>query len=181
MDRVEIELILNKDRTWLLETLAGMSSDELNRPATPSEHDPSLWWSMADHFVHLALIEHDFVRMIRRHLSGEANPVGLMQRDDGSQRSREELMQMVHAMTENWATKHRGKQFSELVAVTQKARSETLALLSELTDEQLLERLPGAPWSDGTIGGVLSVHGMHGRGHYKWATEGLAKQSAAAS
>ncbi|OAI39737.1 hypothetical protein AYO38_07165 [bacterium SCGC AG-212-C10] len=136
---------------------------------------------MADHFVHLALIEHNFVGMIRRHLAGEANPVGLRQRDDGSDRPMEEIMKMVHKMTEDWASEHRGKSFSALVAVTLAGRAETLKLLAELTDEQLLEKLPGAPWSDGTIGGVLSVNGMHGRGHFKWATDGLAKQDAEAA
>jgi hypothetical protein len=40
-----------------------------------------------------------------------------------------------------------------------------------LSDEQLEETLPGAPWADGTIGGVLSANAGHGRMHWGWAKE----------
>jgi hypothetical protein len=53
----------------------------------------------------------------------------------------------------------------------QASREITLELLSELTDEQLGETLPGAPWADGTIGGVLAANADHGRMHWKWATD----------
>ena len=36
-----------------------------------------------------------------------------------------------------------------------------------------LEKLPGAPWADGTIGGVLAVNGDHGRMHWSWVREGI--------
>ena len=52
MNRIEIESKLNTDRSWLLETLSGMSADELNAPRTPSEHDANKTWSYADHFIH---------------------------------------------------------------------------------------------------------------------------------
>ena len=45
--------------------------------------------------------------------------------------------------------------------------------MKELTNEQLTEKLPGAPWADGTIGGVLAVNGDHGRVHWSWLREGL--------
>ena len=77
MDRIEIEIKLNKDRAWLLDTYAALSEDELTTGVTPSEHDPSTMWSTKDHLAHLAGIERNFVRMIRRHVSGDANPVGL--------------------------------------------------------------------------------------------------------
>jgi hypothetical protein len=47
----------------------------------------------------------------------------------------------------------------------------SLELLSELTDEQLEEVLPGAPWADGTIGGVIGANADHGRMHWKWAKD----------
>lgn len=33
--------------------------------------------------------------------------------------------------------------------------------------------VPGAPWADGTVGGVLAVNGDHGRMHWSWLREGL--------
>ena len=82
-------------------------------------------------------------------------------------------MAAVHESNEDWVLRHHTIPLSEIVAVGQQVRSETLALLAELSDEQLLERLPGAPWADGTIGGVLAVNGDHGRMHWSWLREGL--------
>ena len=68
---------------------------------------------------------------------------------------------------------HRELALGEIVAVGDRVRNETLELLSALSDEQLLEKLPDAPWADGTIGGVLAVNGDHGRMHWSWLREGL--------
>ena len=84
-------------------------------------------------------------------------------------------MATVHEMTESWVVQHRDKALPEVVALGQRARAETLALLAELTDAQLAEKLPGAPWADGTIGGVLATNAMHGRMHWGWVKEGMAK------
>ena len=177
MNRVEIEAKLSKDRAWLLETYAAMPAEQLGQPVTPSENDPSTMWSWLDHLAHLSLIEHNFNAMVRRHMAGHKNPVGLRTRADGSERPREEIMAGVHAMTEDWKRQHAGKSLSEVVALGQHARAETLQLLSELSDEQLVETLPGAPWADGTVGGVLAANADHGRMHFNWAKEGAAKSA----
>lgn len=173
MNRIEIEVKLNKDRAWLLETYAAMAPEDLTRGVTPSEHDPSSSWSTKDHLAHLSGIEKNFNRMIRRHVGGDANPVGLMTGPDVAPRSREQIMATVHEMTESWVLQHQQKSLSEVVALGQQVRAETLGLLASLSDAQLEEKLPGAPWADGTIGGVLGVNGDHGRTHYKWVKAGM--------
>ena len=174
VNRTEIEVQLNRDRAWLLETYAALPPDDATRGVTRSEHDPSSMWSAKDHLAHLAGIERNFNRMIRRHLAGDANPVSLATGADGAPRTREEVMAAVHDMNEEWIRGHRAKSLSEVVALGQQVRAETLALLAELTDAQLAERLPGAPWADGTIGGVLAVNAAHGRMHWRWVKEGFA-------
>jgi len=171
MNRIEIEAKLNKDRAWLLETLAGMSQAELNAPRTPSEHDPAKTWSYADHFIHTTLIERNWNDMFRRHLSGQAGMAPRVNQD-GSPQSRDEVMAWVHNWTEEWAEKHRGKPLDELVRVGAETRAQTLALLCELTQEQLDSKIPGAPWADGTVGGIMAANADHGRMHFKWASEG---------
>ena len=171
MRRIEIETKLNRDRAWLLDTYAALSEEELHSGLTPSEHDPSNLWSALDHLAHLALIENNFAAMVRRHVAGETNPVGLATDRDGKPRTRTDIMIAVHAMTEEWQRAHAGKSLSEVVALGQNARAVTLTLLAELTDEQLGEVLPGAPWADGTIGGVLAANADHGRMHWKWVTD----------
>jgi hypothetical protein len=171
MNRIEIETKLNDDRTWLLNTYSQLSETQLFGDLTPSEHDPSNYWSALDHLAHLALIERNFASMIRKHIGGAKNPVGLTHDDSGAPRTRDQIMASVHAMTEEWQLEHHGKSLSEVVALGASARAITLQLLSELSDEQLEEKLPGAPWADGTIGGVLAANADHGRMHWKWAKD----------
>ena len=171
MNRIEIETKLNTDRTWLLETLSGMTPEELNAPRTPSENDPSKTWSFADHFVHTTLIEENWNAMFRRHISG-GQGMNIGRNADGSQQPREEVMAGIHKWTEAWADKHRGKSLDELVAVGMAVRSDTLKLLSELTQEQLDSKIPGTPWADSTVGGIMAANADHGRMHFKYAKEG---------
>jgi hypothetical protein len=171
MNRREIEKKLNDDRSWLLETYAGLSESQLFDDLTPSEHDPSNYWSALDHLAHLALIERNFAAMIRKHVAGEKNPVGLATDEKGEPRTMPQIMAAVHAMTEEWQVLHHGKSLDEVIALGQSARAVSLQLLSELSDEQLNEVLPGAPWADGTIGGVIAANADHGRMHWKWAKD----------
>lgn len=172
MNRTEIEIKLNRDRAWTLETWAAMSPDDLLRGLTVSRHAPESWWSAQDHLAHLAGIEAVFNGIIRRHIAGDPNPIGLFKNSDGVMLSHAEIMARVHAMNEAWINEHRPQSFSEIVALGQRIRAETLALLAELSDEQLLGKIPGAPWADGTVGGVLAVNGDHARQHYGWVTAG---------
>jgi hypothetical protein len=172
LNRIEIEARLNRDRAWLLETYAGLDERQLNTPVTPSEHDPGVSWNAKDHFVHLALIENNWVAMIRRFLSGDGDPVDLYKDRSGAERSRDEVIAAVHSWTEAWARKHREVTLGEAVAVTQAARAGTLQLLSELGDEQLTLKVPRAPWADGTVGGILAANAGHGRMHFNWVKEG---------
>lgn len=175
MNRTEIEIKLNQDRVWTIETWAALSPDNLTRGITTSRHDPESLWNAKDHLAHLAGIEAAFNNIIRRHIAGDPNPIGFAKNPDGSRPPMEEIMARVHAMNEAWVGEHRDKSLSEIVALGQKVRAETLALLAELTDAQLEERIPGAPWSDGTVGGVMAVNGDHARQHHGWVTRSLAE------
>jgi hypothetical protein len=170
MDRIEIEIKLNRDRAWLLEKLGAMSTEELAAPRTFSEHDPESRWSYADHFVHTTLIERNWNAMFRRHISGDQGLEPRL-RGDGSPQSMDEIMASIHGWTEEWKAEHSGKPFIELVRIGQEVRADTVALLAELTDEDLTSKIPGAPWSDGTVGGIMAANADHGRMHYGWAEE----------
>jgi hypothetical protein len=176
VDRIEIEVKLNKDRARMLEALSVMSEEDLLAPRTRSEHDPSKTWSWSDHFIHTTLIEQNWNGMFRRHLAGET---GLPPRvnPDGSPQSRAEIMAGVHKWTEAWADEQRGKAFGELVRIGLLVRSDTLQLLSELSDELLASKIPSAPWADGTVGGIMAANADHARMHFKWAEEGTASAS----
>ncbi len=176
MNRTEIEIKLNQDRAWLLETFAAMSEEDLNRGITTSRQNPESCWSAKDHLSHLIGIEIAFNGIIKRHIEGNPNAIGIAVNEDGTRRSQEEIMAVVHAMNEAWVNEHKDKNFNEIVALGQKVRAETLALLATLTDEQLDEKIPDAPWGNSTIGGVIAINGDHARQHFSWVTAGLAEQ-----
>lgn len=171
MKRIDIEATLNESRTWLLTTFEGLSDEQLRRPLTKSEHDPANSWSALDHFAHLALVERDFEQMIRRQLAGHPNLVGLLTDERGEVRTREEIMEIVNARTEEFQRDHNGDSLSEVVALTSGARGKTLRLLAELSDAQLDEQLVGAPWGDGTIGAVIGANARHAHVHWDWVTD----------
>lgn len=158
-----------------------MEESERRAPRTRSEHDPDSWWSTADHFIHTTLIERRFNEMIRRHIGG-AGGMDPHMVDESAQALRpvEDIMAYVHAMTERWKLEHQDKPIDELVRVGLAVRAETLALLAELDDEQLASKIPGAPWSDGTVGGIMAVHTDHAVMHRRWAAEGTSVEEAAA-
>jgi hypothetical protein len=171
MNRVELESKLNEGRNWLLAKYSALSEEQLKRPLTQSQHDPENHWTPLDHLAHLALVERDFATMVKRHFAGKSNPVGLLNDDLGQPRTREEIMAIVNAATEAWQVAHRDDTFSEVVALTGAARGATLVIVAELSDAQLDETLPGAPWDDGTVAGVLGANADHGRMHWKWLEE----------
>ena len=167
---MEIEIELNRDRASTIETLAAMSEDELRAPRTFSEHDPESRWSYADHFVHTTLIERNWNEMFRRHVGGGEGLAPRL-RSDGSRQSMEEVMAGIHSWTEEWKAEHEGKPLVELVRLGQQVRAETLALLAELSDDDLASVIPGAPWADGTVGGIMAANASHARMHLAWARE----------
>lgn len=173
MTRIEIETILHGDRAGLLERVAAMPVEALTRGATASAHDPASMWSALDHLAHLAAIERNFNAMIRGHLSGDGRAVSIMRSASGERRSMEQIMAAVNKMNEDEVARHRGKPLADVLAIGQAARAETLALMAELSDEQLAQKVPDAPWADGTIGGIISVNGMHGRMHWAAVQAGL--------
>jgi hypothetical protein len=174
MNRIEIEIKLNTDRAWVLENFAAFSEEDCNRGITQSRQSPESKWSAKDHLAHLVGIEIAFNGIIKRHLEGNDNAIGIAVNEDGTRRSQEEIMAVVHALNEKWVKEHHDKSFDEIVAIGQKVRAETLALLAGLSDEQLNQKVPGAPWSDATVGGIIAVNGDHARQHFKWVTAGLA-------
>lgn len=175
MNRTEIEIKLNKDRAWTLETWATYSPEDLTRGITVSRHNPEFSWSAKDHLAHLSGIETVFNTIIKKFIAGDPNPISIMKNPDGTAPSREEIMAKVHAMNDAWVNKNVEKSFHEIVALGQQIRSSTLSLLGELGDEQLEEKIPGAPWGDGTVGGIIAINGDHAKQHYGWVTAGLEK------
>lgn len=173
VNRIEIEIELHRGRADAIEWVGSLSEEELRAPRTRSEHNPESWWSSADHFVHTAVTEQLLNDIVRRHLRGEkAMDPGMVNSSGTALLPADELMAWVNAFTERWKLEQEGKPLDELVRISLAVRTDTLALLADVTDEQLASKIPVAPWGDGTVGGVLSVHGYHARVHREFAEAG---------
>jgi hypothetical protein len=180
VNRTEIEIKLNRGRADALDLVASMGDQALRAPRTRSEHDPDSWWSWADHFIHISLIEKNFNAMIRRHLSGKRGMDPAMVDASGEGlRPLADIMTYVHELTESWKVEHQHKPLDDLVRISSAIRCDTLKLLAETDDDQLQSKIPGAPWSDGTVGGIIAVHTDHWTMHSKWALEGTPDGDAA--
>ena len=155
------------ERDALLERYRGLTDEQLACECTESEAEDGAAWSAKDHLAHLAMIERSFQAMIRRTIGGSERPVQF------SGATREEAIAGVHRNNQVNVDEHRGDSLEALLADLEAARNETLALVGELSDEQLALPVPGAPWADGTIGGVLITNAYHERQHWAWVADGL--------
>jgi hypothetical protein len=164
---------LAKERAALLDHYQGLSDPELTGPCTDSEHDGGQPWAAKDHLAHIANIERTFQGIIERTLAGERSPVGIA----GRGASVEEIMATVHRMNEEHVDANRSTSLDALLDDMGAARVDTLALLDRLSDDDLARPVPGAPWADGSIGGVLITLGYHDQQHMAWVSEGLASRA----
>lgn len=147
-----------------------LTPEELERVCTASEAPGGEPWRPKDHLAHLTLIEQAFQGMVRRTLKGSADPVGFSRT---GATNREEILAWIHRNNQAYVNAHRNDTLETLLADLAHARQDTLALLDQLTGEQLSLPLPGAPWDDGTIGGVLMTNAHHEQQHLAWMQQGL--------
>ena len=165
--RAEIVDKLQRERVALEERYRALKPEQLSAPCTESQTEGQPPWSAKDHVAHLAMIERAFQGMIRRTIDGSENPIGF---GGGSMT---DIMIRVHQGNQDNVDEHRDDDLDTLFADLDAARADTLALLDELSDEQLAAPLPGAPWNDGSIGGVLITNAHHAIQHWAWVEEGL--------
>lgn len=175
MNRLDVELALNRDRSRTLEAFASLSPEGLVSPATRSEYDAELWWTPKDHFSHMLRVERHFNSIITAFLDGATeDPRGVVGGNRGT--TREEILAEVNRVNEEAVTQSRDVPFEALLRLSQEIRSETFALLARVEDDQFDVKMPVVPWSGETIGAVF-VHssGDYFDRHWKWLTDGLAE------
>lgn len=145
-----------------------LGADVLRCECTQSEVPDGGSWTPLDHLAHLTQIEIAFREMCERTLAGDERPI----RFEGS--SREEILAWVHRWNQKYVESRRSAGLDELLDELRKTREVSVAFVDGLTDEQLAQRVPGAPWGDGTVAGVMQTSATHGVTHLGWVDEGLA-------
>ncbi len=172
--RVEILDILSKSQEQLFARIQAWPPAELERACTTSETPDSPPWRPKDHFTHLVRVERAFQGMIRRTIEGKTDPVGFSRI---GAKNRDEVVAWIHQQNQAYTEAHYDDSIEHILADLTAARQESLALLAQLTDEQIALPIPGAPWADGTIGGILITNAQHAVQHLSWIQEGLRQQS----
>jgi uncharacterized damage-inducible protein DinB len=167
-DRATIVSTLETQRAELERRIRSLDAELLSTPCTSSEDPDGDDWSAKDHLAHLLRIERAFLGMSRLTIAGDPAPIKI----GGS--TREERLAQIHSDNENQVAERKDADVERLLAELSETRKETLAFIAELSDEQLATPIPGAPWGDGTIGGVLMANAGHERQHLAWVDEGLA-------
>src|SRR5436853_3507464 len=106
-------------------------------------------WQPKDHLMHILFAERSLQKVIKRTLEGNPDPVGMSRIGLTNQ---EEMMEWVHRLNQRTIEAHHNDEMNLLLTELAKAREDTLALLEQLTDEQLALPVAGAPshWADGT-------------------------------
>ncbi|HVB20912.1 MAG TPA: DinB family protein [Ktedonobacteraceae bacterium] len=158
----------------LLAYYRALTPEELESICTTSEVPGGEPWRPKDHLAHLTFIEQAFQGMVRRVLKGSADPVGFSRT---GATNREEILAWIHCNNQAYVDVHRSDSLETLLTDLAHARQQTLALLEQMTDEQLSLPLPGAPWDDGTAGGILITNAHHEQQHLSWVQQGLHQHS----
>jgi hypothetical protein len=172
--RIEILDTLSRSQEQLFAAFRAMKAADLERPCTENEHPGGPPWRPKDHLSHLAFIERQFLLMIRRTVDGERDPIGIRARIGTT--SREEVLAWVHRQNQAYAEEHADDSLEGILADVSATRQKSLELLAEITDHELARPIPGAPWNDGTIGGVLITNAGHAEQHTSWVEAGLREQ-----
>jgi hypothetical protein len=108
--------------------------------------------------------------MARRAAEGDPDPI----RFSALGATREEVAAAIHRQNQRHVESLRSRTLDEVLDELAAARRDTLEFLAALDERTLATPIPGSPWGDGTIGGVLGRNGDHELNHLKQLQEGLA-------
>jgi hypothetical protein len=170
-NRTEIKAHLDQSLADFEAAVRALSPDDLGRPCTESEDAGSEAWSAMDHVAHVIRIERSFLGMARRAAEGDPDPI----RFSALGASKEAVAAAIHRQNQQHVESLRSRTLDELFDELAAARRDTLELLDALDGPTLATPVPGSPWGDGTIGGILGRNGDHELNHLKQLQEGLAQ------
>jgi len=154
--RAEILDTLAASQTQVMAFFHGLSTEDLERPATASGVPGAAPWRAKDHFAHLVQSERSIQHLLRRTLAGETRDVPLRLQypagmplpgtlGDLSALTPEEegrLEMAVASVNQTYVNAHHDDSMELLAADYLAARQDTVDLLHRFTDEQLAAPVP---------------------------------------
>lgn len=170
--REQLLAALTEQRDRLNAWFAARTPEEMERPVTPSEVEGGEMWRLKDHLAHALGVERYLQGVVKRTLAGAEDPAGFYT-SIGSL-DREALMRAINLANERSYAKYRDEPVDTLLARLAETRQATLALLSELSDEQLAQESPHSPFGRGTVRDLFRQMARHDGQHVDWVTEAFA-------
>ncbi len=184
--RAEILDILAASQAQVLAFFRGLSSRDLERPATASDVPGASPWRPKDHLAHLVQNERNIQQLLRRALVGEPRDVFLRSQypaemplpgtlgdwDALTAEEQERLELAVAHINQAAVNARRDDTLETLTAEFQAARQDTVDLLRQFTDEQLAASLPTVV-GDGVAGDIFAGRAGHATEHMTSVEEGL--------
>ncbi len=184
--RAEILDILAASQAQVLAFFRGLSSRDLERPATASDVPGASPWRPKDHLAHLVQNERNIQQLLRRALVGEPRDVFLRSQypaemplpgtlgdwDALTAEEQERLELAVAHINQAVVNARRDDTLETLTAEFQAARQDTVDLLRQFTDEQLAASLPTVV-GDGVAGDIFAGRAGHATEHMTSVEEGL--------
>jgi DinB superfamily len=176
--RAEILDILAASQTKVLAFFHGLSTDDLERPATVSDVPGAAPWRAKDHLAHLAKSERNLQRVLRATLAGEPRDVLLrLQYPEGmplpgilgdwdalTPQEQERLELAVASVNQAYVTAHQDDTLEMLSAEFLTARQDTVDLLYQFTEEQLAAPMPLVV-GEQAVGDVFAGRAGHATEH----------------
>ena len=184
--RAEILDILAASQAQVLAFFRGLSSRDLERPATASDVPGASPWRPKDHLAHLVQNERNIQQLLRRALVGEPRDVFLRSQypaemplpgtlgdwDALTAEEQERLELAVAHINQAVVNARHDDTLETLTAEFQAARQDTVDLLRQFTDEQLAASLPTVV-GDGVAGDIFAGRAGHATEHMTSVEEGL--------
>jgi DinB family protein len=168
--RDEIHAALERALAELEADARALTREQLEQRCTDSEVPGGAPWSPKDHIAHLIRIERSFLTFARRTVDGDVEPIGFS-RMGGNQ---DEVRAAIHLANQRQVEDLASRSLDDLFAELRAARADTLAFIDGHDDDTLARPVPGSPWGDGTIGGMLGRNAAHQLNHMHAYREGLA-------
>src|SRR5215472_4118568 len=167
--RTEIQAELERALAELEADARALTPEQLERKCTASEVPDGDPWSPKDHVAHVIRIERSFLTFARRTVDGDAEPIAFSRM--GS--NQDEVRAAIHLANQRHVEDVASRTLDELFAELRAARADTLAFIEAHDDVTLARPVPGSPWGDGTIGGMLGRNAAHQTNHMRAYRAGL--------
>ncbi len=184
--RAEILDTLAASQTQVMAFFHGLSTEDLERPATASGVPGAAPWRAKDHFAHPVQSERSIQHLLRRTLAGETRdvllrlqyPAGMpMPGNPGdlsalTPEEEERLVMAVARINQSFVDAHHDDSLELLAADFLAARQDTVDLLHQFTDEQLATSVP-TPIGDQAAGDLFAGRAGHAAEHIAEIEEGF--------